>query len=175
MKFHTCICLSAVFVFLLTEPAQADVSLDLDNKDNVVANLLEGTWIGDDETAEALGLRGWGKVKFTRDPAAIPQRVFDDLGQDFAEPLTIYAVGMITFYGDEDRETKFPYLLTAIEGNPNVVFYVERGGDPFGDFERLILMAFRTNKDAPAGPNDRLFIGGDFNNQAMAPMVRQAE
>jgi hypothetical protein len=174
MTFRLCAFLITL-VILLPGSARAGVTLDLDNKDNVVANLLEGTWVGDTETAEALGLRRWGKVIFTRDPAAIPQRVFDDLGQRSEEPLTVYAVGVMTFVGDDGSETKFPYLLTTIEGNPNVVFFAQRGGDPFGDSERLIVMAFRTNKDAPAGPNDRLFIGGDFNNQAMVPMVRQPE
>jgi hypothetical protein len=57
------------------------------------------------------------------------------------EPLTVYAVGVMTFVSDDGRETKVPYFLTTIDGNPNVVCLRERGGDPFGDFERLIVIA----------------------------------
>jgi len=173
MTLRLCAFLTAFAVLLVPALARADVTMDLNNKDNVVANLLEGAWVVD---TEALGVqRSGGKMIFTRDPAGIPQRVFDDFGRHSEEPLTVYAVGMLTFVSDDGRETKVPYFLTTINGNPNVVWFRERGGDPFGDSERLIVMAFRTNNDAPAGPNDRLFIGGDFNNQAMTPFVRQAE
>lgn len=174
MTFRFSAFLAPFILFLIPTSTHADATLDLDNKNNVVANLLKGTWMRDIETSEALSLGKWyDKVTFSRDQNAIPQRVLDDYGKRY-ETRIIYAIGMMTLAAD-GREVELPYLLTAVTGNPNVVWFRERGGDPFGDTERFIVMGFRTDNEAPAGPKDRLFIGGDFNNQAMQPFVRLAK
>ncbi len=54
-----------------------------------------------------------------------------------------------------------PFVLTARSGNPHLVYFRPRGGDPLGDAESFNIALVRARTPAA----DLLFIGGDFNNQ----------
>ncbi len=164
--------LSALLLVAFPSAAQAGIELHLEGPDNVVANLMEGTWVPD---TEAMGdEEPWlEELSFERDPDAIPTTVISSLSQRMGdERIEVYAIGTMTIVQGGETQT-FPFMLTALHGNPHVVFFQERGGDPFGDTESFTLMAWRTDDDELAGPNDRLFLGGDFNNQAMQPLRRK--
>jgi hypothetical protein len=54
-------------------------------------------------------------------------------------------------------DSEHVFLLTVRSGNPTVVWFRERGGDPCGDAESWNVMLVR----AEAKPADLLFVGGD--------------
>ena len=69
------------------------------------------------------------------------------------------------------RGTVHPFLLIAVHGNPHVLYFRERDGDPMGDGESFNLVLAPAREPA----SDLLFIGGDFNNQPFAAYDRQAD
>jgi hypothetical protein len=164
--------LSALLLFATPDVAQAGIELHLEGPDNIIANLMEGSWVPD---TDAMGdEEPWiEELRFELDPTAIPQAVMDALSERVGpEVLPVYAIGNMTIV--QGAETHhFPFMLTVLHGNPHVVFFQERDGDPFGDTESFNLMAWRTHDDELAGPDDRLFLGGDFNNSAMQPLRRK--
>jgi len=139
------------------------------NKENVVASKLVGTWILD--TKVTLTLTGKDKasvenaltkVKFIEDnkiTTKIPKKY-----EKFIKDKTIYMAGSFLL-----NDVSYPFILIELNGNPHVVFFRERDGDPYGDAESFNVM-LAVAKDTK---NDLLFIGGDFNNQPFSGYKRQ--
>lgn len=128
----------------------------------VVANGLPGVWLPDAALAERLGSKAAAaRLEFRSDatvlakiPAAIAGKLKD-------HPILL--AGML-----KKGDSEHVFLLTVLSGNPNVVWFRERGGDPCGDAESWNVMFVR----AGAKPADLLFVGGDHDNQAFAGYAR---
>lgn len=88
----------------------------------------------------------------------IPQRLWPNLSESW-----IYMAGTLRL-----RSKPHPFLLVEQHGNPHLIYFRERAGDPFGDSESFKLFI------APAEEreDDLLFVGGDFNNQAFEAFER---
>ena len=132
------------------------------DKQNVVASRLEGQW----RIHPALTKRLRGKdnmprtestganVSFTDDPSVagkVPGKY-----DEFLAKKRIYMAGTMRW-----PEKDYPFILIEQWGNPYVIYFREREGDPMGDAESFILMLAPAKHKA----NDLLFIGGDFNNE----------
>ncbi|MEM7234718.1 MAG: hypothetical protein AAF517_21240, partial [Planctomycetota bacterium] len=81
----------------------------------------------------------------------------------FLDKKTIYLAGIMTM-----GSTECPFLCFENRGNPHVLFFLERGGDPLGNSESFNVMLAR----ARDRQKDLLFIGGDFNNQPFRAFER---
>lgn len=128
---------------------------------NVVSSRLEGTWVPHEELTKHLEGRAPGPVTFRSDPkiaAKIPARY-----EKFLKGRQVYMAGEVTFGGKTH-----PFILVEHRGNPHVVWFRERGGDPLGDAESFNVMLAVAKQQQ----NDLLFIGGDFNNQPFAAYHR---
>ena len=137
---------------------------------NVVASRLAGSWTIETKLNERLTGKPAGArttLVVTVDQAVekkVPARFMKAL-KDGAHETQIYLAGHIEIDG-----AKHPFILTAIHGNPHLIYFRERGGDPFGDSESFNLaLAPSHNRD-----NDLLFVGGDFNNQPFRAYSRVA-
>jgi hypothetical protein len=103
------------------------------------------------------------EFSFAKDEKAVPRAALEKLAASLKGKLHVYAMGWMTA-----REKKHPFFLTALNGNPHVVYFRERGGDPLGDAEsfNVMLAVAEDRKD------DLLFFGGDFNNQPFTALGR---
>ena len=101
------------------------------------------------------------KMEFRIDHSIIkelPERYYP-----FLKEKKIYTCGFVTMYG----ETR-PFYLTEIKGNPVILHFGERNGDPMGDSESFYVMLAVAKEKV----NDMLFQGGDFNNQPFTAYKR---
>jgi hypothetical protein len=157
--------IAAGLALLLPGAAQEPgVDLDLKNPDNLVAKRLEGTWtLREDLTLKLQGsdLNERASFTVTVDAQAVPDRILKKLGAKMK--LTVYQMGRINLKGAEH-----PFILVGLHGNPHVIWFRERNGDPLGDAESFNLMIApgKTPKE------DLLFVGGDFNNQPFSAFGR---
>lgn len=142
------------------------------NQQNVVASRLVGTWEPDLALAERLGVSPADRIRFESDPeiaAKIPER--------YAKPLAdrqIFLAGTMTRTTPAEAGPsiqRYPFILLTMEGNPHLVYFRERKGDPMGDAESFNLSVIPAKDTA----NDLLFIGGDSNNQPFAAFHRGAD
>ena len=132
------------------------------NKENVVASRLAGAWrrhpaltqrlrgLADPPRGETPG----APLTFRSEPAVaarVPERY-----HKFLAGKPIFMAGTLTLRGKDH-----PFLLIELHGNPHVVYFRERDGNPMGDAESFNLMLSPAKDRA----KDLLFIGGDFNNQ----------
>jgi len=142
------------------------------DKENVVASRLEGTWRPHvaltqrlaGRPPKAAGEEPTGTIRFQSDPdvaADIPAKY-----RQFLADQTIFLAGRMTARGKVH-----PFLLIAIHGNPHVLYFRGRDGDPMGDGESFNLILAPAREPA----SDLLFIGGDFNNQPFAAYERQPD
>ena len=139
------------------------------DKENVVASRLEGDWQLDVPLTKRLdtnegGAEGGRAVSFKSDPtvaAKIPAKY-----EKFIGNRQVYLAGIMTFQDPKPREHVF--VLIEHKGNPHVVWFRERDGDPLGDAESFNVML----AVAKESRRDLLFIGGDFNNQPFAAYAR---
>jgi hypothetical protein len=139
---------------------KAELQVEPD-KDNVVSSRLEGRWNVNASISTQLGRNRGGAIEFRQDNsivANVPQKY-----NQFLDAKTIYMAGILTM-----RETEHPFLLISHKGNPHIVYFRERNGDPLGDAESFNVM-LAVAKDTQ---NDLLFIGGDFNNQPFTAYER---
>jgi len=142
------------------------------DKDNVVASRLEGDWVLEPALTKRLAKstersEGGEAISFKSDPtvaAKIPAK--------YETPLAgrrIYMAGTVTFKR-EGKSREQVFILIEHKGNPHVVWFRERGGDPLGDAESFnVMLAVAVERDS-----DLLFIGGDFNNQPFSAYRRLA-
>lgn len=160
MKVKTLLPILSVIV-VLGMSAAAQKPVVKPDKENVVASRLEGTWIPEKTlTKRLLGSQRtdpegpMGQITFKVDPA-VAGKVPEKYGEFLAE-RQIYLAGDMT-----SRGKAHPFLLIVNKGNPHIVYFREREGDPMGDAESFnVMLAPASRKE-----NDLLFIGGDFNNQ----------
>lgn len=132
---------------------------------NVVANSLLGSWKLDPVLQQRLGNKTRVQQLEFRDDAAILAKVPVALAAKLKQHR-IYLAGVMVLRGKEQ-----PFLLTEITGNPTVVWFRERDGDPLGDAESFNVMLVR----AEAKPADLLFVGGDSNDQSFAAYARDGK
>lgn len=155
------------------------------NAENVVASRLEGTWV----TAPALNEQLGGgsemheSLAFKGDKApAFLTRLPEKIASQLAKHGPIYLAGTLTIRLRQPiqevrsdpasawQEREFPFLLLTMNGNPHVVYFRPRDGDPLGDAESFNV-ALAPAKDPK---NDLLFTGGDFNNQGYSALRRKS-
>ena len=135
------------------------------DKDSVLANSLVGAWVPDVELNKRLGKRGeQHRLEFVADakvlagvPAAIAKKLLT---------YRIYLAGTMTM-----RDQKHAFLVTNHTGNPTIIWFRERAGDPMGDAESWNASLVR----AQVAQADLLFLGGDNNNQAFAAYKRDSK
>ncbi|WP_291725632.1 hypothetical protein [Bernardetia sp.] len=130
----------------------------VNDKENVVSSAMEGKWFSKQE--------GYTLI-FKKDTTVLEQ--IPSKYYPFLEDKTIYSAGYITI----KSETKVyaedtPYFLTVLSGNPHIVWFRERNGDPLGDAEsfNVFIAIGETTAD------DLLYMGGDFNNQPFLRFTR---
>jgi hypothetical protein len=157
IRVGTLVFLTAV-VCVNTGQAQLKVQPE---KENVVASKLDGSWEPEGELTRRLSGTTLGKLSFKSD-AAIAAKI-PAMYEKFLQEKQIYMAGVLTL-----RDKEHPFVLIEHKGNPHVVYFCERDGDPFGDAESFNMM-LAVAKDKQ---NDLLFIGGDFNNQPFAAYGR---
>jgi len=151
-----------VFAILLTttSPVSAELKVTPD-KNNVVSSRLEGRWEVNAAINTRLGGHRGGVLEFKAD-----RKVVDTIPEKYEKFLAgkaIYMAGTVKW-----NETVHPFILIELKGNPHVVYFRERDGDPLGDAESFnVMLAVAKDK-----PNDLLFVGGDFNNQPFAAYER---
>ncbi len=142
------------------------------DKENVVASRLEGGWVLDPALTKRLGLGSPGEpglrgsVAFqvaNEEAGVVPEKY-----AQFFKGRPVFLAGWMR-RGGEAAPHRF--LLTTVHGNPHVVYFRERDGDPMGDAESFNVMLARGDKPA----QDLLFIGGDFNNQPFRAYRRTTE
>ena len=135
------------------------------DKENVVSSRLEGRW----QFNEAISSRLRTRLPLNRDRAMefhaddkIVAKIPDKYGK-FLKRKTIYMAGIM-----KSGKNDYPFILIEHNGNPHIVFFRERDGDPLGDAESFnVMLAVAENTS-----NDLLFIGGDFNNQPFYALER---
>ncbi|WP_298516644.1 hypothetical protein [uncultured Kordia sp.] len=146
-----------LLAFVLNTYSQTEPALTYTyNKENVVASAIDGTWKNEEKNFQ---------IAFQKDVSAlslIPEMFLEELSK-----YPIYHAGFLT-YPEKEKEMKVPFLLTTIHGNPHVIFFRGKGEDPYGDSESFNLFIAK----GKTKETDRLFIGGDFNNQEFRELVR---
>jgi hypothetical protein len=158
--------ITAAFMFLFHFPStlMAEFKVESD-KENVVSSRLEGRW----QFNEAISSRLRTRLPLNRDRAMefhaddkIVAKIPDKYGK-FLKRKTIYMAGIM-----KSGKNDYPFILTEHKGNPHIVIFRERDGDPLGDAESFnVMLAVAENTS-----NDLLFIGGDFNNQPFYALER---
>lgn len=161
----------AVMVFSANAGIAAELAVEPD-KENVVASRLEGAWqphqsltkrLTGDVEPRAGELPFKGKFTFVSDPT-VAEKIPDEYVKILTErKLRIYLAGYIK----TDGEAR-PFIVTNFRGNPHVLVWLDRDGDPFGNGESVnVMLAVADSKK-----NDLLFIGGDLNNQSFSAYER---
>lgn len=132
--------------------------------ENVVAKKLFGAWKLDADLTARLGTKGrFATLRFERAEsitAGIPAPVVAKLAK-----VQISAAGTVSF----EREAH-PFVLVAMNGNMQVVWFRERDGNPVGDAESFIV----TLAAAKEAKDDILLVGGDRAKQPFFALVRDA-
>ncbi len=155
----------AVIAFVANAAVAQELKVE-DDKENVVASRIEGDWQASASLNQRLTGREKGrpaKLSFQSDPSVaskVPAKYADYLTQ---QNLKVYLAGHVQL-----GEKECPFVLTTIHGNPHVIFWLERDGDPFGNGESFNVMLVVAEDQQ----NDLLFVGGDFNNQPFSAFER---
>ena len=164
MSVRTAI-VSFLGLVLLLSAAQAAFTVQPDKR-NVVSNRMMGAWQVDRSATERLLGRkssGLDSVSF-RARSDVVGRVPEKYGK-FLDGKRIYAAGLLTLKGKDH-----PFILIVHAGNPHVVWFRERDGDPMGDAESFNVM-LAAGRDAST---DMLFIGQDIGISPFAVYRRAA-
>ncbi|WP_338767835.1 hypothetical protein WAF17_06570 [Bernardetia sp. ABR2-2B] len=130
----------------------------VNDKENVVSSAMEGEWFSQQE--------GY-TINFKKDTTILEQ--IPTKYQDFLKDKVIYSAGYITIKSETKVFTENkPYILTVLSGNPHILWFRERDGDPLGDSEsfNVFIAIGETTID------DLLYVGGDFNNQPFLRFTR---
>lgn len=151
--------LSTILLLLITVLgySQNEAVLKLtETKENVVASAIDGSWKPKDVEREFT-------IEFTKNIDVLKM-----LSKKYYKDFTSYKIYYAGYMAirEKDKTTTHPFILTSIDGNPHLVFFRERDGNPIGDAESFILFIARTKE------GDRLFTGGDFNNESFVEYER---
>ena len=153
-----------LFVAALAHAGALEVKPD---KENVVASRLCGKWGVEPKLSQRLTAGApdrespAGDIEFASDSAVagkLPGKYLE-----FLKDKRIYMAGTMKLAGKEQ-----PFILIEHSGNPHVVWFRERDGDPMGDAESFNLVVAVAKNPI----DDLLFIGGDFNNQPFRALER---
>lgn len=157
----------AVLGLLVATAAHAGALEVKPDKENVVASRLCGKWLIEPKLSQRLTARvvdresPSGNIEFTSDPAVagkLPEKYLE-----FLKDKRIYMAGTMKL-----ERKDHPFILIEHSGNPHVVWFRERDGDPMGDEESFnVMLAVAKNRT-----DDLLFTGGDFNNQPFSAFER---
>lgn len=145
-----------VLITVLGYSQNSEVLKITETKENVVASAIDGSWKPKDEERELT-------IEFTKNEDVL-KKLSKMYYKDF-NSYQIYHAGYMKI-NEKDKSTTHPFILTNINGNSQLVFFRERDGNPIGDAESFILFVARTKN------GDRLFVGGDFNNQSFVEYER---
>ncbi|WP_299626712.1 hypothetical protein [uncultured Tenacibaculum sp.] len=126
------------------------------NKENIVASAIDGTWKSKKRSQEITVYKDTSILNL------IPKKYYK-----FLYKKAIYHAGYITL-GNKDEKQQYPFLLIELNGNPHLVFFRKRNNEPYCDAESFNLFIARGEKKS----EDKLFVGGDFNNQPFFEFVR---
>ena len=151
--------IAAVVVILVAGLAVAGQVVRSD-KDNVTASRLAGEWVPDKTLADRFPLAREA-VAFRVD-ASVAGRLPAKYDKFLADKQ-IFLSGIM-----KRGEQEFPFVLISHAGNPHLLWFRERDGDPMGDSESNIVMLARGSEEK----HDILFMGGDFNNEAFRAFRR---
>ncbi|HKE01854.1 MAG TPA: hypothetical protein VKE69_12645 [Planctomycetota bacterium] len=152
---------------------QAPTALKVEfNKENVVASRLEGRWVPHAELGARLGSHTKPNESIVfrseKEPAFF-SKLPAAAAKSLAKSGPIYLAGTLQWVGWDGLE--HPFVLVSHIGNPHVVLFRARGGDPLGDAESCNLSLI----PALDPKNDLLFVGGDFNNEPFRSYQRAPE
>jgi hypothetical protein len=137
------------------------------DENNVTQDRLEGVWVVDAELRERMGVKVDDvEVEFIADDsflADIPAKY-----DAFLKEKQVFEAGRVV-WRKNGRPSSYPYLLTTHAGNPHLITFREKDGDPFGDGEscNLVVVPAKESKD------DLLFVGGDFDNESFRAFHRK--
>lgn len=132
------------------------------DEDNVVSSRLEGRWTCDKALSKRFGASDSAATLSFRSDEDIIRKIPNKYVA-FLEGRTIYMAGTFT-----RNKSSHPFILIEVKGNPHIVYFRERDGDPLGDAESFNVML----PVAADRSNDLLFVGGDFNNQPFVAFQR---
>ncbi len=121
--------------------------------------LLQGDWSVEADITNRLrqtpDRKRTGLLSFRSDPEvakSVPAKY-----DEFLAEKHVFMAGYL-----QRKNERHPFILIEHRGNPFVVYFGERDGNPMGNAESFnVMLAPGENKE-----DDLLFIGGDFNNQA---------
>ncbi len=161
-------CVWLVALGLLTAALTAGGTLEVKaDKENVVASRLCGKWVTEPKLSQRLTAVAVdretpsGNIEFTSDAAVagkVPEKYMK-----FLKDKLVYLLVTVKL-----ERKHYPFILIEHCGNPHVVWFRERDGEPMGDAESFnVMLAVAKN---PA--DDLLFVGGDFNNAPFRALER---
>lgn len=154
---------------LLAVPA-LDLTLQPD-ENNLAEGRLEGVWEYDPVVSERLGTSSHREMTLEfRADAAVLQSLPGMWDRQLAD-WTLFEAGHMTIRSQGVIEAAAPYLLTSLAGNPHIVTFRERDGEPLTDAESFNFL-LAPGKESP---QDLLMLGGDFDNEPFRAMRRVAE
>ena len=145
---------------------------------NITAQRLVGTWVMDGVATERLTgeklkpNEDW-VIEFASDSSML-SKVPAKHVQKFKEmQLQFYLAGHLTLRRSDQPKTplKAPFVLTSLFGNPHIVMWFERGGDPYGNMESFMLLLVKAKDTA----NDLLYLGGDTSNDDFRAFIRKTK
>ena len=164
MDLFTRTILFIILIATIASPKLQALTVDED-KENVVASRLEGTWKALDKLTQQLT----GSVNEFDVTFSVDHSVTQDIPKKFMSFFSnkkIYLAGHMKLKGEN-----CPFLLTTNSGNPHLVYFKARGNDLMANIESFNLFIAR----AEQSERDILFIGGDFNNCAFMALERVPE
>ncbi|HUS57417.1 MAG TPA: hypothetical protein VM141_02090 [Planctomycetota bacterium] len=140
------------------------------NKENVVASRIEGQWQRSADLTERLTgqqqPKQGGLMSFKNDPSVagkIPAK-YEEI--EVMRSRKVYMAGTMSYRGRD-----YPFILVEMNGNPHIVYFRDKEGEPMGDAESFNVMLAPAKDPA----DDLLFIGGDFNNQPFTAYERMKQ
>merc|ERR1719348_1761786 len=145
-----------LFILPITISAQCSLTPD---SENVVGTQLAGYWeIDVDLTTQLGGSLDLDAIIFSDNSNIVDMLPEEDCGTWMNDYGPLFLAGEITF----PLETiSFPYVLTSIHGNPNLLFWAED----------LVTSVNLMNARAEDKKKDLLFLGG-YGNQPFTAYTR---
>ncbi len=145
---------------------------------NITAQRLVGTWVMDGATTERLvGERlkpnEWWFFEFASDASVLSKLPAKHVKKFQEMQLKFYLAGHLKLTRSDQPKTplKAPFVLTSVFGNPHIIMWFERGGDPFGNMESFMLLLVKAKDTA----NDLLYLGGDTSNDDFRAFTRKTK
>lgn len=150
-----------IFCFLFTLSikmyGQSDYNLKYTfNEQNVISSAIDGVWKSDKLEM---------KLVFKKDTTVLG--LLPQYQHKYFSDYVVFHAGYLTMQR-EGKEKIYPFILIVKNGNPNIQYFRERRGVPYGDAENFNLFVAK----GKTRNEDRLFIGGDYNYEPFYEFVR---